>query len=123
MAITVAGLDVALGLLDATVYLGVHNGNPGADGSTAELAGTRPAIAFGTASTDGTGRQRQGPTGSAIMYEDPGAGTYQAWSIWTAATAGTCLWVIPFDVNRTLSTGDDLRAAINAITCKIDVAA
>ena len=120
MAITVAGLDAALGILDATVYLGVHNGAPGADGSTNELAGTRPAITFGAAATDGTGRQRQGP-GTAITFTNPGAGTYQAWSIWTADTGGTCRWIIPFDTNRTLVSGDDLRAAINSITCKIDV--
>ena len=120
MAITVAGLDAALGLLDATVYLGVHNGAPGADGSTNELAGTRPAITFGAAATDGTGRDRSGPT-AAITLTDPGAGTYQAWSIWSAATAGTCYWIIPFTDNRTLVAGDDLRAAIDAIACKIDV--
>lgn len=123
MAITVAGMDAALGILDATVYLGVHNGAPGADGSTNELAGTRPSIAFGAAATDGTGRQRQGPSGSAITFTDPGAGTYEAWSIWSAATSGTCYWVIPFDTNRTLLSGDDLRAAVNAITCKIAPAA
>ena len=122
MAITTAGKDAALNLLDATVYLGVHNGAPGADGSTNELAGTRPAIAFGAASTDGTGRQRQGPTSAAIVFTDPGAGTYQAWSVWTADTGGTCLWIVPFAENRTLIAGDDLRAAVNAVTCKLDVA-
>jgi hypothetical protein len=121
MAITVAGLDAALGILDATVYLGVHNGAPGATGSTNELAGTRPAITFGSPGTDGTGRQRQGPTGSPIVFTNPGAGTYQAWSVWTAASGGTCRWIIPFDENRTLLAGDDLRVPVNAITCKIDV--
>ena len=120
MAITVAGLDAALGVLDATVYLGVHTGAPGADGSTNELAGARPAIVFGAAATDGTGRQRSGPD-AAITFADPGAATYEAWSVWSADTAGSCLWVVPFAANRTLVAGDDLRAGIDAVVCKIDV--
>lgn len=119
MAITVAGMDAALAILDATVYLGVHNGAPGADGSTNELAGTRPAITFGAAATDGTGRQR-GNSG-AITFTTPGAATYQAWSVWTAASGGTCRWVIPFAENRTLGAADDLRAPVAGVVCKIDV--
>ena len=120
MAVTTAGMDAMLGILDATVYLGVHDGAPGADGSTNELAGTRPAIAFGSAETDGgTGRQRRGPSGTAITLTDPGAGTYQAWSVWSADSGGTCYWVVPFDTNRTLSAGDDLRAPVNGVTCSV----
>jgi hypothetical protein len=117
MAITTAGMDAALALLDATVYLGVHTGAPGADGSTNELAGTRPAITFGAAATGGGGRQRANT--NTITFETPGAATYQAWSIWTAATGGTCRWVIPFDTNRTLTGVDDLRADANAVVCRI----
>lgn len=118
MAITVTGLDAALGILDATVYLGVHTGAPGADGSTNELAGTRPAVAFNAAVTNGTGRSRSNT--SEITFTDPGAGTYQAWSVWDAATAGNCLWVVDFDTNRTLIAGDDLRLPATSLTCKID---
>lgn len=118
MSITTAGMDGALAVLDATVYLGVHDGAPGADGSTNELGGTRPAVTFGAAGTDGgTGRERANT--NEVTFADPGAGTYQAWSIWSAATGGTCLWIIPFDVNRTLVAGDDLRAAIGAIQCGV----
>ena len=121
MAITVAGIDLQLGILDAIVYLGVHTGAPGADGSTNELAGTRPAVTFASAITNGTGRSR---TNSAeVVFADPGANTYQAWSIWTAATGGTCYWVVDFDTNRTLIAGDDLRAPASGITCKADVGA
>ena len=118
MAQTVAGLDASLGILDATVYLGVHNGAPGADGGTNELAGTRPAVTFGAATTDGIGRQRANT--NEIVLTDPGAATYQAWSVWSAATGGTCYWVIPFDTNRTLLAGDDLRAVAGAVTCTIN---
>jgi hypothetical protein len=121
MAITVTGLDGALGILDATVYLGVHNGAPGADGSTNELAGTRPSVAFAAATTNGTGRSRS--NSAEITFTDPGAGTYEAWSVWDAATAGNCLWVIPFDTNRTLISGDDLRLPASGLTCKFDVGA
>lgn len=121
MAITTFGMDGALGVLDATVYLEVHDGVPGADGSTNQALGTgRPAIAFGAAASDGgTGRQRSGPTGDAIVLTDPGEGTYQAWSVWTAATGGSCIWVVPFDTNRTLIAGDDLRAPVDAIVCQV----
>jgi hypothetical protein len=121
MAITQAGMDAALAILDATVFLEAHDGAPGADGSTNQALGSsRPSIAFGAAETDGgTGRQRRGPTGSAITLGDPGAATYQAWSVHSADTGGTCYWVIPFDTNRTLSAGDDLRAPVNGITCTI----
>ena len=120
MAITQAGLDAALELLDATVYLEVHDGVPGADGSTNQVIATdRPAIAFGAPETDGDYRRRRGPSATPIVVEDPGAGTYQAWSIWTAASGGACLWVVPFAENRTLSAGDDLRAAVDAVSCRI----
>lgn len=118
MAITVAGMDLALDLLDGPVYISVHNGAPGADGSTNEAAVTRQAITFGAAGTDGaTGRERANTTEH--TFTDPGAATYEAWSIWDAATAGTCRWIIPFDVNRTLVAGDDLRAAIGAVVCGV----
>lgn len=119
MAITVAGLDGALGILDAIVYLGVHTGAPGADGSTNELAGTRPAVTFAAAVTNGTGRSRS--NSGEITLTDPGAATYEAWSVWSAATGGTCYWVVPFDANRTLLAGDDLRLPVSGLTCKIDV--
>lgn len=119
MAITVAGLDGALSILDAVVYLGVHTGVPGAAGETNELAGTRPAVTFAAATTDGTGRSRS--NSGEITLAAPGAATYQAWSVWTAATGGTCRWVVPFDTNRTLLAGDDLRLAVGGLTCKIDV--
>ena len=121
MAITEAGLDAALGILDATVYLETHDGAPGAAGADNQVIVTsRPSVAFGSAESDGgTGRQRRGPSATAITLTDPGAGTYQAWSIWTADNAGTCRWIIPFTDNRTLLAGDDLRAPVNGITCSI----
>ena len=119
MAQTVAGLDQSLAILDATVYLGVHTGAPGADGSTNELAGTRPAVAFGAATNAAAPGGRQRSNTAAITFTDPGAATYQAWSVWTLATGGTCLWVIPFDTNRTLSAGDDLRLPIGDLDCII----
>lgn len=118
MAVTTAGMDGMLGILDAIVYLGVHSGPPGADGSTNELAGTRPAVSFGAAGTDGgTGRQRAND--AAVTFTDPGAATYEAWSVWSAATGGTCYWVIPFDANRTLLAGDDLRAPIGGVVASV----
>ena len=118
MAQTTAGLDQSLDLLNATVYLGVHDGAPGADGSTNELAGTRPAVAFNAAEA-GTGSARRRRNTAEIVLTDPGAGTYQAWSVWSAATGGTCLWVIPFDTNRTLISGDDLRLPALGLECAI----
>ena len=118
MAQTTAGLDLSLNLLNATVYLGVHNGAPGVAGATNELAGTRPAVAFNAAEA-GTGSARRRRNTAEIVFTDPGAATYQAWSIWTAATAGTCYWVIPFDTNRTLIAGDDLRLPAVGLDCAI----
>lgn len=114
---TVAGLDASLSILDATVYLGVHDGAPGADGSTNELAGTRPAVAFDAAEAAPAPGGRMRVNTSEIVFTDPGAGTYQAWSIWTADAVGTCRWVIPFDTNRTLEAGDDLRLPAGELQC------
>ena len=123
MAITTAGMDAMLGILDATVYLETHDGAPGADGSTNRVIATPlPSIAFGAAATDGgTGRERKGPSATAITLTDPGAGTYQAWSIWNSDNSGTgdCLWIIPFGTNRTLSAGDDLRCPVDGVTCGV----
>lgn len=121
MAQTVAGLDLSLDILDATVYLSVHNGAPGADGSTNEAAVTRQAIAFAEPVTDGTGRARS--NSGELTFTDPGAATYQAWSIWSALTGGTCIWIVPFDTNRTLVAGDDLRAPVGGVKCAINPSA
>lgn len=121
MSQTVAGIDLSLDILDATVYLSVHNGAPGADGSTNEAAVTRQAITFAAPVTDGTGRSRS--NSSEHTFTDPGAATYEAWSIWDSLTGGVCRWIIPFDTNRTLIAGDDLRAAVGAVKCQINPSA
>jgi hypothetical protein len=117
MPITTAGMDAALVLLDSTVYLGVHTGDPGATGSSNELAGTRPAVTFGAATTGGGGRQRANT--NSITFPTPGAGTYTHWSVWTAATGGTCRWTLPFTADRTLTSVDDLRADVGAVVCRV----
>ena len=109
---TVAGLDVSLQVLDSIVYLGVHTGDPGATGALNELAGTRPAVTFGAPATAAAPGGRQRSNTEAITFTDPGAGTYTHWSVWTASTAGTCRWTVPFTASRTLSAGDDLRLPI-----------
>lgn len=116
---TQVGLDGSLGILDATVYLETHNGPPGADGSTNQALGTgRPAVAFAAAEAGAvSGRRRR--NSAEIVIQDPGVGTYQAWSVWTAASGGDCLWIIPFDTNRTLASGDDLRLPIQGLECAI----
>ena len=119
MAQTQFGLDESLSILDATVYLEVHDGAPGSDGSTNQALGAaRPVVAFGAAEA-GTGSARRRRNSSEIVLEDPGAATYQAWSVWDAATGGNCKWVIPFDTNRTLLAGDDLRLPAQGLECAI----
>lgn len=119
MAQTQAGLDASLGILDAIVYLEVHNGAPGADGSTNQALGAeRPAVAFGAAEA-GAGNARRRRNTDEILLTDPGAATYEAYSVWTAATGGTCYWIIPFDTNRTLIAGDDLRLPALGLECGI----
>lgn len=115
---TTAGLDASLAILDAVVYLGVHTGAPGANGETNELAGARPAVTFGAAEA-GAGSARRRRNSAEVLFTDPGADTYQAYSVWTAATGGTCYWVIAFDTNRTLIAGDDLRLPVNGLECGI----
>lgn len=114
---TDAGLDASLSILDATVYLGVHTGDPGASGAANELAGTRPSIAFDAPSDAAAPGGRMRENTDPITLTDPGPGTYTHWSIWTAATGGTCLWTIAFDTARTLADGDDLRLPAGGLQC------
>ena len=111
--ITTAGLDGALEVLDGTLYISVHDGAPGG-GATNEAAVTRQTTTFAAPGDYSVGG-RSRTNASEVLFEDVAAGTYEAWSVWTAATGGTCLWVVPFDVNRTLEAGDDLRGPVGAI--------
>ena len=114
--ITTVGMNNALSQLDGTLYLSAHNGPPA--GGTTNEATTRQAVTFGAAYDTLTGRARA--NSGEVLFTDPGAGTYEAWSEWTAATVGDCLWVVPYDINRTLLAGDDLRASPGAVECIIE---
>ena len=119
--ITTAGLDGALEVLDGTLYISVHDGAPGG-GATNEAAVTRQTTTFAAPGDYGVGG-RSRTNASEVLFEDVAAGTYEAWSVWTAATGGTCLWVVPFADNRTLSAGDDLRLPANGLECRIEPSA
>lgn len=117
--ITTAGIDAALGVLDGTLYVSAHDGPPDS-GSLNEANVTRQATTFSAAGNYGAVGGRSRANAAEVLFENVEAGTYQAWSVWTAETAGECLWVVPFATNRTLDAGDDLRGPIDAIECYIE---
>ncbi len=101
----------------STVYLGLHTGDPGEDGTANELTiGTdgyaRASIANNTTNfpnaTSGTG-QKQNGTALVFPTATGSWGTITHLSIWSAATAGNLLYQGPMDVSKAIGTGDTPR--------------
>ena len=94
------GNNVSLAV--AAVYVKLHIGDPGEDG-TANAAGetTRQAVTFGAASGD-TMASDAALTWTNVSNTE----TYSHVSLWDASTAGNCLWTGALTASKSVTAGD-----------------
>ena len=96
----------------ATVYVKLHTGAPGEDG-TANAAGntTRQAITFGAASN--------GVITSSALVEWTSVSTTETYShvsLWDHVTAGNCLLVGALSVSKAVTAGDTFQLPSGQVT-------
>lgn len=96
-------------------YLALHTGASGANGASNEIVG------------NGYGRQSETFTvsanvGTAVSNLTFGPNTTTNWgtvtdfSLWTAISSGTCLWVGTFSASVAFSVGDSATVAASGLT-------
>lgn len=97
-----------------TVYLQLHTGDAGEDG-TANTAGetTRQSVGFNAASG---GSMSSSATVSWTNVST--SETLTHWSAWDASTAGNCLWTGALSGSATVAAGDTFQ--ITSLTLTLD---
>jgi hypothetical protein len=97
-----------------TVYIALHLGDPGEDGTNNDAAETtRQAVTWSAASS--------GSMSSSATLEWTNVAateTYTHWSAWDNATAGNCLWYGDLSASAAVTAGDTFQ--ITSLTLSLD---
>jgi len=97
-----------------TVYVKLHLGDPGEDGTLLPAANTsRQTIAFSAASA-GSMASSATVTWTNVSTTE----TYSHWSLWDNATTGNCLWSGAFSSSAAVTAGDTFQ--ITSLTLTLD---
>lgn len=98
----------------ASVYLKLHTGDPGEDGtSNAATETTRKVVAFSAASSGSMA------SSAAVTWTNVAASeTLTHWSAWDASTAGNCLWTGALSSSASVAAGDTFQ--ITTLTLTLD---
>lgn len=120
MSISDSGENILLDVIGGTnptitaTYLKLHTGDPSESG-TANPAGetTRQQVSFGSA-TGGSLTSSGTVTWTNLSTSE----TLSHWSLWTDATAGTCLWSGALAGTATVAAGDTFQ--ITSLTLTLD---
>lgn len=98
----------------AAVYVKLHTGNPGEDGTgNAATETTRKSISFSAASS--------GSMASSATVEWTNVSTtetYTHFSLWDASTGGNCLWYGSLSSSAAVTAGDTFQ--ITSLTLTLD---
>lgn len=100
----------------STVYVKLHTGDPGEAG-TSNAAGntTRQAATFGSASAGSVANDADINWTNVSTSE-----TYSYISLWTASTAGTCLWTGALTASKAVTAGDNFSIPTGSLTVSLD---
>ena len=97
-----------------TVYLKLHLGDPGEDGtSNAATEATRQSVSFNAAASGSIGSSATVTWTNVSTTE-----TYTHWSMWDASTAGNCLWSGALSASAAVTAGDTFQ--ITSLTLTLD---
>lgn len=100
----------------ANVYIKLHTGDPGEDG-TANAAGetTRKVVTFAAASGNSMASNADAAWTSVSTGE-----TYSYISLWDNLTAGNCLWTGQMTAPKTVGAGDNFTIPSGSLTVSLD---
>lgn len=97
-----------------TVYLKLHTGDPGEDGTANAAANTtRQTVSFSAASGGS-----MASSANVTWTNVPNTETYSHWSAWDASTAGNCLWKGALSTSAAVAAGDTFQ--ITSLTLTLD---
>jgi hypothetical protein len=98
----------------STVYVKLHTGDPGEDGTAnAATETTRKSVSWSAASS--------GSIASSATLEWTNVSTtetYSHWSLWDNSTAGNCLWSGALSSSAAVTAGDTFQ--ITSLTLSLD---
>jgi hypothetical protein len=98
----------------ANVYLKLHLGDPGENGTAnAATEATRQAVTFNAAS-GGSMASSAAVTWTNVSTTE----TYTHWSAWDNVTAGNCLWSGALSASASVAAGDTFQ--ITSLTLTLD---
>lgn len=111
-------------LKNGTPYVGLHlaASGPGDTGAN-EISGNgyiRQAATFAAADTDGTGKKAVTSADITFPTASGNWGEIGSISIWSAESAGNCLFVAAMTANKTINTGDQLKFTAGEISVKVE---
>lgn len=100
----------------ANVYIKLHTGDPGEDG-TGNAAGetTRKVVTFAAASGNSMASNADAAWTSVSTAE-----TYSYISLWDNLTAGNCLWTGQMTTPKTVGVGDNFTIPSGSLTVSLD---
>lgn len=100
--------------MPTTVYVKLHLGDAGEDGTANPAANTsRQSAAWATAATGSIA------TSATISWTNVSTTeTYSHWSLWDNSTAGNCLWTGALSSSAAVTAGDTFQ--ITALTLSLD---
>lgn len=98
----------------STVYVKLHIGDPGEDGTTNGAANTTRQAVSWSAAASGSKSSSATVSWSSV----PSSETYSHWSLWDAATAGNCLWSGAFASSAAVTAGDTFQ--MTSLTLSLD---
>lgn len=107
-----------------TVYLALHNGNPGETGAN-ELTNSggsaygRQAVSFNAPVNPG-GTCDSSATVTFTNMPDTTAGGISYMSLWDASTTGNCLWIGPTTTTKVTNLGDKYEVPAGSLTVTLD---
>lgn len=96
------------------VYLKLHTGDPGEDGTNnAATETTRKSVSWSAASSGSIAASATVEWTNVSTTE-----TYSHWSLWDASTAGNCLWTGALSSSAAVTAGDTFQ--ITSLTLSLD---
>lgn len=96
------------------VYLKLHTGDAGEDGTAnAATETTRKVVTFSAAASGSIASSATVSWTSVSTTE-----TYSHWSLWDASTAGNCLWTGALSSSASVTAGDTFQ--ITSLTLSLD---
>jgi len=100
----------------ANVYIKLHTGDPGEDGTAnAATETTRQVVTFAAASGGSMASNADAVWTSVAANE-----TYSHISLWDDSTAGNCLWTGALTVSKAVTTGDTFTIPSGQLTLTVD---